>query len=264
MSIDFISLPSVSIVTGHDVLGLSVFRHLVKSDLVGIVKDNQVVKLLVSGEAGGLGGNSLLEASITSKCENVVIEDCVVFGVVDGTGHLLRKSVSDGIGNTLSKGSGGALNSGSSVLRVRELRVTGGLGVVLTEILDLLKGKIVASKVKPGVDEHGSMTSRKDETITVDPGGIFGVVAHLRSVEDSSDLGGSERKSHVTRMGSCNGVHGKTTGLVGGGGKGCLGVDSGRHIKFGNTGSGSEGNIFDGDSSKALDGGGHKRRGGDG
>ena len=179
VAIDVIGLPSVSLITLEDVLGLSVLGHLVEGDLVGVVKDDEVVELLVGGEGGGLGGDTLLEAAITGEGEDVVTEDLVVVGVVDGLGHLLGDGKTDGVGDALSEGTGGALNAGGGVLGVGELGVAGGHGVVLTEVLELIDGEVEAGKVEPGVKEHGSVAGGKDEAITVDPGGVLGVVGHL-------------------------------------------------------------------------------------
>eukprot|EP01083_Nonionella_stella_P260027 887106_1 len=120
MSINIESLPSVSVVTLKDILGLGVFSHLVKSNLVRVHHDDEVIELLVSGEGSGLGGNSLLEASISGKSENMVVEDGVLLSVVFGGGHLLGNGESYSVGNSLSKRSGGALNSGGVVLGVGE------------------------------------------------------------------------------------------------------------------------------------------------
>ena len=67
-----------------------------------------------------------------------------------------------------------------------ELGVTRGHGVMLTEVLDFFHRKVVSSDVQPGVNKHGSMSSRKDEAVTVDPLGILGVVGHLGSEKNRS------------------------------------------------------------------------------
>jgi hypothetical protein len=199
---------------------LSVFSHLVKSDFVRVVKDDKVVEFLMSSKAGSLSGNTLLEASITSKSKDVVVKDLVVSGVVTGSSHLFRDSETNSVGNTSSKRTGGALNSWGGVLRVGEFRVTRCLGVVLTEVLKLINGEVESGKVQPRIKEHRSVSGRKDETITVDPSGVLRVVLHLRSVKGSSNFGASKGKTHVSRVGSSNGVHSKTTGFVGSSGKG--------------------------------------------
>mmetsp|Transcript_10183 Transcript_10183/g.28581 ORF Transcript_10183/g.28581 Transcript_10183/m.28581 type:complete len:741 (+) Transcript_10183:131-2353(+) len=238
MAIDVIGLPSVSIVTLDDVLGLSVLGHLVEGDLVGVVEDDEVVELLVGGEGGGLGGDTLLEAAITGEGVDVVVEDLVVVGVVDSLSHLLGGGDTDGVGDALSEGTGGGLNAGGVVLGVGELGVAGSHGVVLTEVLELIDGEVEAGKVEPGVKEHGSVAGGKDEAITVDPGGVRGVVGHLGAVEGGTDLGGTEGKAHVAGVGGGDGVHGQTTGLVGGGGEGGLGVniDGSAHLDGGGGG----------------------------
>merc|ERR1711937_174743 len=93
--------------------------------------------------------------------------------------HLLCGSHTDCVGNTLSERTGGGLDTRSSVLGVRELRVTRSHGVVLTEVLKLFNWKIVSSKVEPRVDEHGSVSSREDEAVTVDPGRVLVIVRHV-------------------------------------------------------------------------------------
>mmetsp|Transcript_10547 Transcript_10547/g.20282 ORF Transcript_10547/g.20282 Transcript_10547/m.20282 type:complete len:535 (-) Transcript_10547:50-1654(-) len=217
MSIDFVSFPSVSFVTLDDVLGLSVFGHLVKGDFVGVINDDQVVELFVSGKAGSFGRNTFLEATITGKSKDVVVEDLVIFRVVNGSGHLLGSSETDGVRDTLSKRARGGFDSGRVVLGGREFGVTGGHGVVLTEVLDLIHGKIISGKVEPGVKEHGTVSSRKDETIAVDPLGVLGIVLHLGAPQDGANLGATKGKTHVTRVSGGDRVHGQTTSLVGGG-----------------------------------------------
>lgn len=43
---------------------------------------------------------------------------------------------------------------------------------------------VVASEVKESVLEHAAMAGREDEAVTVEPGGVLGVVAHDLVVED--------------------------------------------------------------------------------
>lgn len=59
------------------------------------------------------------------------------------------------------------------------------------------------------------------------------VLTYLRTVKAGSNFGTAERKTHVSRVSGSDGVHGKTTGLVGGSGKGGhhVGFDSGAHLE---------------------------------
>mmetsp|Transcript_59790 Transcript_59790/g.177195 ORF Transcript_59790/g.177195 Transcript_59790/m.177195 type:complete len:630 (+) Transcript_59790:400-2289(+) len=263
VAVNVIDLPAVGLVTLEDVLGLSVLSHLVEGHLVGIVEDDEVVKLLVGSEGGRLGGDTLLEAAITGKGEDVVVEDLVVVSVVDGLSHLLGGGETSGVGNTSTERASGALNSGGGVLGVGELGVAGGVGVVLTEVLEVLDGEVEASKLEPGIKEHGAVARRKDEAVTVHPLGVLGIVDHLVAVKGGADLGSAEGKAHVARVSGGDGVHSKTAGLVGGGREGRLGVgiDLGGHLK------GRGGNAEPGGGARrreGVDAAGSEGRGGDG
>mmetsp|Transcript_24619 Transcript_24619/g.38027 ORF Transcript_24619/g.38027 Transcript_24619/m.38027 type:complete len:530 (+) Transcript_24619:759-2348(+) len=235
MSVDLVRLPSVGLVTLDDVLALGVLGHLVQGHLVAIVQNDQVIELFVCGKGCGFRADSLLEASISSQHEDVVVEDLVVGSVVHGGGHLGGGGMSHGVGYSSSQGTGGALDSGGGMLAVGELGVSGGLGMVLTELLELVNAEVESSEVEPGVKEHGSVSGGEDEAVAVDPGGVLGVVGHLASVKGGSNLTTSEGKTHVTRVSGSNGVHGQTTSLIGSGGERSEvgGLSSGAHLKAG-------------------------------
>ena len=61
-------------------------------------------------------------------------------------------------------------------------------------------------------------TSRFTQTFPPSAGGILGL---------TSNLSGSQGKSHVPGLGGGDAVHGEPAGLVGGGGEGALHVDGG-------------------------------------
>ena len=78
--------------------------------------------------------------------------------------------------------------------------------MVLTEPLDFIERKGITRKMEPRVDEHTTMTSRENETITIDPLRISRVVLKEFTPEDSTNLSSTKRKTQVTRVGSSNGV----------------------------------------------------------
>jgi hypothetical protein len=53
---------------------------------------------------------------------------------------------------------------------------------MLTELLELVKRQVVSGQVEPRVNEHRTMTSRKDETIAIEPLRILGVVRQLQYI----------------------------------------------------------------------------------
>jgi hypothetical protein len=70
--------------------------------------------------------------------------------------------------------------------------------MVLTEFLHLIEGEIKSGKVEPGVKEHGSVSSGKDEAVTVDPCGVLGVVVHLKQGEHVRNV--SRREFNYRRL----------------------------------------------------------------
>jgi hypothetical protein len=157
----------------------------------------------------------------------------VVGSVVNSLSHLFGSSETYGVGNTSSKRSSGTFDTRGGVFRVGELRVTRSHGVVLTESLHFVQREVISGKVEPRVKEHRSVSSREDETITVDPFGVLGIVLKLSSVKSGTDFGTTQRKTHVTRVSGGNGVHSKTTSFVGSSGKSGLDIyiSSSRHLK---------------------------------
>ena len=69
------------------------------------------------------------------------------------------------VADALPERAGRGVNAGSDAT----LRVSGRLAPPLTEPLDLIEGQVVARQVKQRVEESGSMSGRKDESITVPP-----------------------------------------------------------------------------------------------
>lgn len=86
----------------------------------------------MGSESSDLGRNSFVEASISCKSVDVMVEDHVIFSVVPGLGHLLGRGKSNSVDDSMSETSSGGLNSWGGVLGVGEPGVTRGHGVMLT------------------------------------------------------------------------------------------------------------------------------------
>mmetsp|Transcript_35856 Transcript_35856/g.70594 ORF Transcript_35856/g.70594 Transcript_35856/m.70594 type:complete len:488 (-) Transcript_35856:336-1799(-) len=209
-------VPAESGETVGSLLRHSPVSHLIKSDCVGIIHDNQIVKSLMPCKGSSLREHPLLHAPISAESEDVMVNDLVLRGVEASSSHLGGSSHTDCVGDALTQGAGGGFDTGCVVLRGGEFGVTGGHGVVLAETLQLILGKIVASQVKPRIQEHRTMTGRKNKSVSVQPLRIFGVLLKNVSVENGTDLSSAKGKTKVPRLCGSNGVHGKTTGLVSG------------------------------------------------
>lgn len=81
----------------------------------------------MTSHGGGLAGNTLHGAAITEEAVCVVVEQVEAGLVEDGSGVTLGNSQTNGVGETLTQGTSGDLNTGSVV----SLGVTGGDAVEL-------------------------------------------------------------------------------------------------------------------------------------
>ena len=142
-----------------DVLGEGAGGVTVDRDVVVVVEGNQVSELEVTGERGGLGRDTLLQATITGEHVGEVGEEGEAV-LVEGGGEVgLGDGETDRVGETLAEGTGGDFDT----LGVTRLGVTGGLGVDLTELLELLHGHVlVAKEVVEDVDESTSVACQRE------------------------------------------------------------------------------------------------------
>jgi hypothetical protein len=97
-----------------------------------------------------------------------------------------------------------------------ELRVPRGERVEHAEVLHFFEREIVAREVEPRINEHGTVTSAENEAVAIEPVAVGRVTLEGFAEEDCPDFGGPERKPEVTGRTLVDGVHGETTGFIGG------------------------------------------------
>lgn len=88
---------------------------LTNGNVVVVVNHDKVAELQVTGSRGGLGGNTLLGATIAEKAVGVVVNEVEAGLVEDGSGVCLGNGKTDGVTEALTEGTSGDLNSGSVV-----------------------------------------------------------------------------------------------------------------------------------------------------
>ncbi len=112
--------------------------------MVVIVDTNQVTEFQVTSRGGGLTGNTLHSTAITEVDICVVVEE-VVAGLVEHTTAVgLGNGQTNSVGETLTEGTSGHLNTGGVV----SLGMTGGDAVELLEQLLLANGQAAVGMVK--------------------------------------------------------------------------------------------------------------------
>lgn len=100
---------------------------LTNGNMVVIVDSNEVTELQVTSGTGSFASNTLHSTAITEDGICVVVEKFIAGLIEDGGSVSLSNGETDGVGETLTKRTGGDLNTGGIV----RLRVTRGLAVEL-------------------------------------------------------------------------------------------------------------------------------------
>ena len=208
-------VPAVGLVARADVLGLRELGHLVERDVVGVVQDDQIVELLVGGEAGRLRGDALLEAAVADHAEDVVVEDRVLRRVEHGRAHLRGRGEAGAVRDAGAERARRGLDAGRRVFAVGEFRVAGRRRVVLAEVRDLVLGDVVAREVEPRVEEHRAVARGQHEAVAVDPLRVVGVEGHGLAEEDGAHLRRAERQAEVAGLRGRDRVHREAARLVG-------------------------------------------------
>ena len=172
--------PVGGFVTLGGVLVLRLRGHRVESDVVGVVKHDEVIEAEAAGEGSGFLRDAFLEATVAGEADHDVVKDLMLRGVEVRGGHLGGDGHADDIAGALAERTGGGFDAD----RLAELGVARGLGVKLAEVLHFLEGEIETSEVDPAVDEHRAVAGREHEAVAVDPGRGGGVVAEEVAVKN--------------------------------------------------------------------------------
>ena len=105
--------------------------------MVVVVEDDQTTQTQVARERRRLVRNALLQAAVTAKRVNVVVDDGEAL-LVEGGGEVrLGNRHTHGVGHALAQRTGGDLHTGSL-----HLGMTGSLGSELTEALQIIESEL--------------------------------------------------------------------------------------------------------------------------
>ena len=211
------NVPTVGLEAGRGVVGepgrgLFATAHLtVDGDVVVVVEGGQLAQTQGTGQGAGLVGDALHQAAVAQKGIGVVVDD-VVAGLVELGGQgLFGDGHADGVGDALAQGTGGGLHA----RRIAVFGVSGGLGVQLTEILQVVDGQIVPGQMQQGVDQHGAVAVGEDEAVTVGPLGVGRVVLHVVVPQNLGDIGHAHGRARMTGVGFLDRVHAQGTDRIG-------------------------------------------------
>ena len=219
LPVHLLDIPAVGLVARPRVLALREQGHRVEGHVVGVVDEDEVVELQVSGQRTRLARDALLQAAVTGETDDFVVENGVRRGVEARGRHLAGHGETHGIGHALAERPGRALDARCFV----KLGMARRDAAELAEALHFVQRNAVAGEVQPPVEEHAAVPRGEDEPVAIQPAGLSRVVAKRVAEEHSADLRTAERQAEVTGFAGGYGVNGEPARVAGGGGQNFVG-----------------------------------------
>ena len=167
--------------------------------MVVVVESDQILQAQVTGHRGSLRSHTLLHTSITKEDVCAVVEQLKAIPVECRCGIRLSHSETDSIRESLSKGTGGHLNT----VRVVGFRMARRKRVKLTESLEVIHREFVAHQMQHNVQQGTCMTIGKHEAIPVNPSRVFRVGRHHPAPQQVSQRRKTHGSARVSRLGVC-------------------------------------------------------------
>ena len=205
------------------ILALGDLCHRVKSHIITIVYQDEVIQTTVTRKRNGLTGNPLLHATVSCKSDHVMVKERVPGRIKSSCGSLPAQSISNRVSYALTQGPSRRLYPGSFLI----LGVARRNAVKFSEILHRLKRKIISGKVQPTVKEHRSMACGENESVPIKPAGSRWIIPHGLTEKNCSDFGASQRESKVPGRTRMHRIDRQPPGLLGG-----LGQRSTRLVQY--------------------------------
>ncbi len=202
---DALGVPAVGLEARQDVLRPGHARRPVELDVVVVVEDHELAQAQVAGQAGGLGGDALLEVAVGADHVGPVVDD-VVARAVELVGQAsLRDGHAHGVAEALAEGSRGGLHAGRHAV----LRVPRRARAELAEALQLVERQVVAGEVQHRVEQHAGVPGTEHEAVAVEPVGTGGGVLQVSRPQGVGHGRGAHGGTGVTAVGLLHAVDGE-------------------------------------------------------
>ena len=212
MTIDGHRIPILRFEICLGIFALRDIGHRIERHIIGVINEHEVVQAVVTCKRDRFLGHTFLQAAVTHQRDDMMIKNHMLRGVESRGSTLAGKRVANRIAHALTQRTRGRLDT----RRLSKLRMTRRHGMQLTEIFQIVARNSVAGKVQPTVEEHRTVTGGKNEAVAVEPLRRIRAVAQGLTEKHRTDLRTTKRQAEVTGIAGVHGIHGKSTGFVGG------------------------------------------------
>jgi len=213
-------VPAVADEAGHHIFAEGPTGGAIEGDAIVVVDPAKIGELQMAGERRGLARYAFHQVTIAADGVDAEIEQVQAGPVVirgqpfSGNGHA------DAVGDTLAERAGGGFHAGGDV----RFGVARSLAAELAEAFDFVErdgeifrcftGLVVhlahTGKVQCGIEKHGGVTGRENETVAIRPGGIGRIVIKKIVPEGVDDGGETHGRAGMAGIGLLNSVDGKS------------------------------------------------------
>jgi len=129
--------------------------------------------------------DALHQASVADEGERPMVDDRMVRPVEFVGQQPFRQRHADGVGKTLSEGTGCGLHT----RRHPDLGMTGRSRTELTEPFQLLDRQVIAGEIQKRVEQHRPVAIRQNKTVAIRPSRIRWVVTKILPPQYLGDIG---------------------------------------------------------------------------
>ena len=171
-------------------------------DQIVIVEVNHLAEMEMACERSRLLGNAFHQVAIAADDIGVVIDNVVAFAVIARGQPGFRNGHADAVAESLAERAGGDFDAH----RMTALRMPRSFAAPLAEAFQFFERQIVAGEMEQAVEQHGAMTGRQDEAITVEPQWVLGIEFQVLRPERVGHRGRAHRHSRMTRVSLLHGI----------------------------------------------------------
>src|ERR1700739_2854723 len=111
LTIDLVNIVAISSETLGRVLALAHLSHRVQRHQIGIIDQDQIIQLIMTGESGRFGSNPFLQTAIAGETDDLMIKNGMARRIETRFRHFSGYRHSDGISDSLTERARGRLNA---------------------------------------------------------------------------------------------------------------------------------------------------------
>ena len=196
-------MPAISFEAGQPVFGKRNIRAALNGNMIVVIQINQLAQFQMTGQGSGLVRNSFHQIPVTDDGIGKMIHNGKLRAVKPGGQKTFGHGHTHAIGKALSQGSGGGFHSRGMPV----FGVSGGFTSPLSEVLQILQGKVITGEMKQTIEQHRTMPGGKDKPVPIRPFRIPGIMFQKPGPQDIGHRGRTHGHARMPGIGLLDRIH---------------------------------------------------------